>query len=133
MRHQSGIASDRPLSAVAVAAIAALRYAGRPSAARGGSEQSAGSGPAATGHDDGHGFEQMCNALAGARSSRPAPLEPAARPEPPPAAAGPGPTERALMAAHGIAYDGRGYVLAGFRYARLADALLHARRSNAAR
>lgn len=76
-------------------------------------------------------FHRMASALAGARRSRPAPPDPKGAGSAAPAgyAAGPDEHERVLMACLDIAFDGRGYVHGGFRYVRLADALVHARQA----
>ena len=39
------------------------------------------------------------------------------------------PGEQAVMAAHGIQFDGRGFRFAGFRHDRLVDAVRHSRRA----
>jgi hypothetical protein len=41
----------------------------------------------------------------------------------------PTPQERAVMAAHGIRFDGRGYRFAGYRHERLVDAVQQSRRA----
>jgi hypothetical protein len=41
----------------------------------------------------------------------------------------PTPGEQAVMAAHGIQFDGRGFRFAGFRYDRLIDAVRQSRRA----
>jgi hypothetical protein len=43
--------------------------------------------------------------------------------------AAPSQAEQALMASLGVQFDGRSFLFAGFRYARLADALNDARRA----
>jgi hypothetical protein len=46
-----------------------------------------------------------------------------------PASAAPTPREQAVMAAHGIQFDGQGFRFGGFRHARLIDAVHQSRRS----
>lgn len=82
----------------------------------------------AGGDDAGYRYEQLGDALTHARQSRSGPDE-GNDGHPRPASVPPTNSEQTLMASLGIQYDGRSFRFAGFRYDRLADAVLYARRA----
>jgi hypothetical protein len=79
----------------------------------------------------GYGHEQLADGLAYARVT--GPQHPGEhdvdRTGQPATFLAPTQAEQALMASLGVQFDGRSFVFAGFRYARLADALNDARRA----
>lgn len=94
--------------------------------------QGAESGARREGGDAGYRYEQMGDALAHARRTRPGANEgdDGGQPAPAPVGAPPTDAEQVLMASLGIQFDGRAYSFAGFRYHRLADAVLYARQAD---
>jgi len=79
---------------------------------------------------DGYHYQELDDAVAYARiaRSRTEGSEPGMRLRRPPIDA-PTQDELAVMATHGIQFDGRGFRFAGFRYDRLIDAVRQSRRS----
>ena len=80
---------------------------------------------------EGYRYEQLGDALAHARQTRSGPDEEAdndsSRQRP--AFVPPTDAEQLLMASLGIQFDGRSFRFAGYRYDRLADAVLYARQA----
>ena len=117
---QQSAAADDPLSKEA-----------RPPP-RGDVRQGAEVGAPREGGDSGYRYEQMGDALAHARRTRPGANEgnDGGEPAPAPVCVPPTESEQVVMASLGIQFDGRAFSFAGFRYHRLADAVLYARRAD---
>jgi hypothetical protein len=86
------------------------------------------------GGDAGYHFEQLGDALAHERQTRSGPDEGVGVDSAPsrqrPAIVPPTDAEQMLMASLGIQFDGRTFRFAGYRYDRLADAVLYARQAD---
>jgi hypothetical protein len=118
---------SRDLRQQAAGADAPMPGAGRPPGE--GERQDA--EPGGRPHGTGYRYEQLGDALAHARQTRSGPEDEAdndsSRQRP--AFVPPTDAEQVLMASLGIQFDGRAFRFAGFRYDRLADAVLYARRA----
>jgi len=128
MSHQHR--RSRDLRQQAAAAEAPMPGAGNPSPGEG---EPPGAEPGARPRsgDAGYRYEQLGDALAHARQTRSGPDEEAdndsSRQRP--AFVPPTDAEQLLMASLGIQFDGRSFRFAGYRYDRLADAVLYARQA----
>ena len=125
MSHQHR--RSRDLRQQAAAAEAPMPGAGRPP----GEGEPQDAQPDGRSQDTGYRYEQLGDALAHARQTRSGPDEEAdndsSRQRP--AFVPPTDAEQLLMASLGIQFDGRSFRFAGYRYDRLADAVLYARQA----